>query len=131
MDVFSALLQPVVLISGVGLLILSTTARFGQLEAQVNRLAGAGDDGGGTLMRHLLSRARKFRFALMSLYASAALLAGTTLLGGVLSLVSSLAVPLTQVLTCFAVVWIFTALVALLAESRLAIETLEHQAKID
>ncbi len=129
MESFSVLLQPVVLISGVGLLILSTTARFGQLEAEVNRLTGASDEASGRLLQHLLLRARKYRLALMCLYASAAILAGATLIGGALALVGSLAVPVTQALTCFAVLWIFVALVALLIESRLSIEALEHQAR--
>ena len=129
MDSFSALLQPVILISGVGLLLLSTTARLGQLEAEVNRTSAEADPASRELLRHLLLRARKFRLALMSLYASAAILAGTTLLGGALALVSPMAVPVTQILTCFAVVWIFVALIALLIDSRLAIEVLEHSAR--
>ena len=129
MESFSVLLQPVVLISGVGLLILSTTARFGQLEAEVKGLTGASDEASHTLLRHLLLRARKYRLALMCLYGSATILAGTTLVGGALALVGTLAVPVTQALTCFAVLWIFVALVALLIESRLSIEALEHQAR--
>lgn len=128
MESFSALLQPVILISGVGLLILSTTARLGQLEAEVNQTAPKSDGASRNLLRHLLLRARKFRLALMSLYASAAVLAGATLLGGALILFSSLAVLVTQLLTCLAVVGIFVALIALLIESRLAIEALEHSA---
>ena len=65
----------------------------------------------------------------MCLYASAAILAGATLLGGVLALTGDLAIPVTQALTCFAVVWIFVALTALLFESRMAIEALEHHAR--
>jgi len=131
MESFSALLQPVILISGVGLLLLSTTSRLGQLEAEVNRTAGRSDEASRTVLRHLLLRARKFRLALMSLYTSAAILAGTTLLGGALALFSDLAVPVTQALTCLAVVWIFVALIALLLDSRLAIEALEHGARED
>lgn len=129
MESFSALLQPVILISGVGLLILSTTARFGQLEAEVNRLTGASDAASGKLLEHLLLRARRYRLALMCLYASAAILAGATLIGGALALFGTLAVPVTQALTCFAVLWIFVALTTLFIESRMAIEALEHQAR--
>ena len=128
MDVFSALLHPMILISGVGLLILSTTARLGQVEAEVNKTAGQSDPASRRLLRHLLQRARKFRVALMSLYASATVLAGSTLLGGALALFSDIAVPVTQGLTCVAIVGFFVALIALLIESRLAIEALEHAA---
>ena len=95
------------------------------------RTTGQSDEASRILLRHLLLRARKFRLALMSLYTSAAILAGATLLGGTLALVSDHAVPVTQGLTCLAVVWIFVALIALLLDSRLAIEAIEHRGRED
>ncbi|NNG04257.1 MAG: DUF2721 domain-containing protein [Inquilinus sp.] len=128
MDMFSALIQPVILIPGVGLLIMSTTARFGQLEAEVGKVAGRTDPASRQLVAALMRRAGKFRLALMALYSSAAILASASLIGGVLMLVSDAGTVAVQVLTCIAVLCLFAALITLLIESRMAIEALDHLA---
>ncbi len=128
MESFAAVLQPVFLMSGVALLLMSTTARFGLLETEVEKTAGQSDSASQKLLQHLVQRARKYRLALTSLYAGAAILAGATVLGGGLSLFSPLAVMVTQILTCLAVICVFIALIALLLESRMAIEAVEHTA---
>ncbi len=125
---FSALIQPVILIPGVGLLILSTTARFGQLEAEVGKIAGQGDSESRRLVAALLGRAHKFRFALMALYSSAAILAGASLVGGILIFISESSAAVVQALTCIAIAFLFSALMALLIESRMAIAALNHLA---
>lgn len=126
---FTVLIQPVILIPGVGLLILSTTARFGQLEAEVGKVAGQDDAASRSLVAALMGRAHKFRFALMALYSSAAILAGASLIGGILIFVSDAAAPVIQVLTCIAIAFLFSALMALLIESRLATAALDHLAR--
>ena len=128
MDLFSVLIQPIVLIPGVGLLILSTTARFGQLEAELGKVTERSQPADQELVRALIRRAHKFRFALMALYASAAVLAGASLVGGILTFVSDAPAATVQALTCVAIAFLFSALMALLIESRMAIAALTHLA---
>jgi hypothetical protein len=69
---------PLLLIPGVGLLILSTSARFGQLHQELHRQR---DEGHSHAVEHLCRRARLLHSALVSLYVSVAVLAFSSLLG--------------------------------------------------
>ncbi len=69
---------PLLLIPGVGLLVLSTSARFGQLHQELHRQLSEGHPGA---VKHLCRRARLLHSALVSLYVSIAVLAISSLLG--------------------------------------------------
>lgn len=79
-------LTPLILLPGVTLLIVSTSARFGQLHTEFHRLLDHPDAHAKILSRHLLRRSRLFRDALVALYASVGLFALGSLLGGVINL---------------------------------------------
>lgn len=57
-------IMPLLLLPGVGLLLLSTSARFGQLHAEVHQLFDDPVLGSMDVIRHLLQRARLFRYVL-------------------------------------------------------------------
>lgn len=76
-------LTPLLLLPGVGLLIMSTAARFDQLHGEFHRLAG---DAGARAAGPLERRAALMQRALTCLYAAVAALSGASLLGGVLVL---------------------------------------------
>ena len=78
---------PLLLKPGVGLLILSTSARFGQLHEELHRHLAAGNS---SAVNHLRSRARLLHTALVSLYSSVGILAFASLFGAVISRSSSL-----------------------------------------
>lgn len=75
-------LQPLLLMPGVALLVMSTSARYGQLHAEVHRLVEQGEL---EPLHHVLTRAKHFRNALVLLYASIAMLSVCALLVGLLS----------------------------------------------
>ena len=127
MDAFSTILQPLVLISGVGLLILSTSARFGQVEGEVgSAIADRGPDAAALLIP-LMARARWIRLALVILYASGVLLAAASLVGGVFIIARTEGLAVIHVLTCLAALGVFAALVVLMFESRLSVDFLERR----
>lgn len=79
-------LTPLILLPGVALLIVSTSARFGQLHTEIHRLLDRRDTHAKMLSGHLLSRSALFRDALVALYVSVGLFAFGSLLGGVVNL---------------------------------------------
>lgn len=79
-------LTPLVLLPGVALLIVSTSARFGQLHNEFHRLLDHPDAHGKILGQHLMRRCALFRDSLVALYTSVGLFAFGSLLGGVVNL---------------------------------------------
>ncbi len=77
-------IMPLLLLPGVGLLLLSTSARFGQLHAEVHQLFEDEALANMTTVHHLLHRARLFRYALTALYASSAFFAMSGIFGAAL-----------------------------------------------
>ncbi|MEM9460879.1 MAG: DUF2721 domain-containing protein [Myxococcota bacterium] len=114
-------LTPLALLPGVGLLVMSTAARFGQLHAELHHHLEHGD-APGPGVEHLLRRATRFRNALVSLYLSVAALAVASLAGGIAALWSlSVTVPVV-VLTAVAVLAVAYAAYELIQESRMLLE---------
>lgn len=79
-------LTPLILLPGVALLIMSTSARFGQVQIEFHRLLDHPDAHAKILAGHLLTRCAYFRNALVSLYCSVGIFALGSLLGGVVNL---------------------------------------------
>jgi hypothetical protein len=79
-------LTPLILLPGVALLIMSTSARFGQIHAEFHHLLDHADAHAEILSRHLVLRSALYRNALISLHASVGLFALGSLLGGLLNL---------------------------------------------
>lgn len=79
-------LTPLILLPGVALLIVSTSARFGQLQTEIHRLLDHPDAHAKILSRHLLHRSALFRDSLIALYASVGLFGLGSLLGAVVNL---------------------------------------------
>ena len=79
-------LTPLVLLPGVALIIVSTSARFGQLHNEFHRLLDHPDAHGKILAQHLMRRCTLFRDSLVALYTSVGLFAFGSLLGGVVNL---------------------------------------------
>lgn len=107
---------PLLLLPGVGLLILSTSIRFGKLHEELQLRRGQGQL---TAVAHLCRRARFFHIALVSLYISVALLALSSLLGSLANrwFTSLTWIPEAIMLLGFAV--IAFAAIQLILESRM------------
>jgi hypothetical protein len=75
-------LTPLILLPGVALLIVSTSARFGQLHAEFHRIVEHPDAHAKILARNLVRRSELFRDSLASLYVSVGLFSLGSLVGG-------------------------------------------------
>jgi len=74
-------LTPLILLPGVAMLIMSTSARYAQIHSEIHHLLDENNSNAGKIIKHLLIRAKLFRNALVSLYSSAAFLALAGLVG--------------------------------------------------
>ena len=123
-----AFVAPLLLLPGVALLVMSTSARYGQLHGELHQIAGHHDHP-DTLerARRLLRRGELFRSALVALYLSVALLALASATGGVMALLGGDGKLLLVVLTCSAIVALLFAASQLFRESKLSLDVLrEH-----
>ncbi|MEM6293258.1 MAG: DUF2721 domain-containing protein [Myxococcota bacterium] len=118
-------ITPLALLPGVALLVMSTAMRFGQLHDELHRREGGAGHAHGNA-EHLFRRARMLRNALVSLYASAALLAISGLLGGMATLTHAAAMVPVLGLSALAVGCLAFAAVTLIRESLLLMNVIEE-----
>ena len=119
-------LTPLVLLPGVGLLLMSTSIRYGQVHEEFHHYHGQPEI---SCIHHLLKRAKLFRNALICLYASAACLALASLSGGNWHLANQPAFWPVMLMTGVAVLALLLAIIALIRESCLSLEIIEKHAK--
>ena len=109
---------PLLLIPGVALLVLSTSARFGQLREEFLRRHG---ERHSHAVKHLCKRARLIHTALVSFYLSIAVLAQSSLLGTIASRWFEAMVWIPQATTFLGVFFILYSSIQLIRESKLLI----------
>lgn len=118
-------LTPLILLPGVALLIVSTSARFGQLHTEFHRLLDHPDAHARILSQHLLKRSTLFRDALLALYASVGLFAIGSLLGGVVNLWRPDSLWVVGTATMFGICCIAYASIQLMRETLLCLSVLK------
>jgi hypothetical protein len=129
-DDVSLWVSPVVLVSGVGLLILSTSARYGQLHAELRELINDArdqatvDGSAAVLFENLRRRTRLLLSALFGLYLSVGLLITGSLVGSLNAIWSFSRVPVI-VLTCAGILAVLYSAVQLIRESRIFLHTVD------
>jgi hypothetical protein len=125
-------LTPLILLPGVALLIVSTSARFGQLHTEFHRLVDRPNARGRIVGRHLLKRSVIFRNALVALYGSVGLFALGSLLGGVVNLWRPESLWVVGGLTIVGIGCIVYASVLLLWEALICLQALqEHYERLE
>ncbi len=129
MDAFTTevWLTPVLLLPGVALLTVSTAHRFGQLQAEFHRLLDRPDSHTQIVTRSLVRRARLYRDALSSLYASIGLFALGSLLGAVVNLWRPESLWVVGALTIGGIAAIVFSAIQLFRESRLSLQVVQEQ----
>lgn len=120
-------ITPLALLPGVGLLVMSTAARFGQLHSEVHHHLEH-DTSHGMLPGRLMERATLLRNALVSLYLAVALLALASLAGGVALLWMSNVVFPVVTLTSISVLCVAYAAYTLIRESRMLLDIIHAHA---
>ena len=121
MDAELLWVTPLLLLPGVGLLVMSTAARFGQIHEEIHHVL-THPDLGRPMTGHLWRRCRLFRDALVSLYAAVALFAVASLAGGLIQAFDRDGRWVTVTLTCFGIVAIVYGVVQLIRESTLLLD---------
>ena len=130
MDDVSLWVSPVVLVSGVGLLVLSTSARYGQLHAELRELMNEARSEAASgrsmtmLFETLRSRTRLLLSALFSLYLSLGFLITGSLVGSLNAIWSFSKMPVI-LLTCSGIFAVLFAAVQLIRESRMFLHTVD------
>ncbi|MEM9487712.1 MAG: DUF2721 domain-containing protein [Myxococcota bacterium] len=123
-----AWITPLLLLPGVGLLIMSTAARYAQLHGELHHVLDQGDEDVEYRVGRLLRRGRMFRNALMSLYASVFFLAMAGLLGGVADTIAEIPLWLVATNTIIAIGLITYTSAQLVHESVASMEALRRDA---
>ncbi|MEM7537118.1 MAG: DUF2721 domain-containing protein [Chloroflexota bacterium] len=124
MGEFNIWLAPLILLPGIGLMIMSTAARFGQLQTQIvalsNQMQSSTGESVGTmgLAKSLRFRGHLFRVALLGFYISAGMFTLASTLNGINGLLP-VQLPLSMVVftTVLGFVALLVAGVALFVES--------------
>ena len=119
---------PLLLIPAVGLLVLSTSARFGQLHEEFRRHK---DEHESPALEHLCRRASLIHSALVSFYTSVAVLALASLLGTLSDRWFKTLTWIPQVMTFLGVVLILFSAIQLIRESRLLLTVILDDAAND
>ena len=119
---------PLLLIPAVGLLILSTSARFGQLHEEFRRHK---DEHESPALKHLCTRASLIHSALVSFYTSVAVLALASLLGTLSDRWFKTLTWIPQAMTFLGVVLILFSAIQLIRESRLLLTVILDDAAND
>jgi hypothetical protein len=122
-------LTPLILLPGVALLIMSTTARFGQVHAEFHRLLDHPDAHARIVAGHLLRRSRWLRNALAALYMSVGLFALGSLIGGVVNLWRPESLWVVGGLTIAGIGGIVYAAIELVRESLLCLQVLRDHSQ--
>lgn len=122
---------PLILLPGVALLIVSTSARFGQIHAEFHHLLDHSDAHSEILARHLVQRSELFRNALLGLYSSVAFFALGALLGGIATYLFPQALWLVGGITLVGISALVYAAVQLMREARICLDVIhQHQERV-
>jgi len=124
-------LTPLILLPGVALLTVSTSARFGQIQAEFHHMLDHPAGDARIVARNLVVRAALFRDALVALYMSVGMFALGSLLGGVINLWRPESLWLVGSVTILGIACIVFAALQLLRESLLCMRVIhEHQQEL-
>jgi hypothetical protein len=124
-------LTPLILLPGVALLIVSTSARFGQLHSEFHRLLEHPDAHAKILSRNLVNRSRLFRDALACLYVSVGLFALGSLVGAFVDFFWPASVWVVGGFTILGIGCVVFAATQLVRESLICLEVIrEHSREV-
>lgn len=125
-------ITPLLLLPGVALLIVSTAARFGQIQDEFLHLLDHPEQHAKIIARRLIQRARYFRRALAGFYASVVFFTLASLLGGVADSLHPSALWIVNVLSIIGIAAVVFGAITLTLESALSLRVIEeHGRRID
>lgn len=110
-------ITPLLLIPGVGLLLVSTSARFEALHTEIHQLLHDDSEAAPACAEHVVVRARILQIAMSALYIATMLLSGAGLLGALANWRFEFFLHFAWLLTALAVFSVFLASLVLIRES--------------
>lgn len=118
---------PLLLLPGVGLLLMSTSVRYGQIHTEVHHLLEMEHSITSWFKWHLHNRAMLFRNALVALYIAAGQFATGGLIGAVMDVVSGPVASYiaVSIFTTIGIICLVFAIIELIRESRLSLRVIE------
>jgi len=122
-------LTPLILLPGVALLIVSTSARFEQIHSEFHLLLEHPNDHAKILSRNLLRRSKLFRDALSSLYVSVALFSLGSLVGAFVHFFWPTSVWFVGGFTLLGTGCVVFSAIQLVRESLICLEVIEEHGK--
>ncbi len=122
-------LTPLILLPGVALLIVSTSARFNRLHDEVHALIHHVHEASPLVEKHLMTRSRLFRDALVALYLCVAMFSLASLLGMLEALLQGMSSAWVVLgVTAVGILCLTFSAFQLIRESTLSLEIIEeHQ----
>jgi len=121
---------PLLLLPGVALLILSTSMRYGQIHAEFHEMDHDKAGISPQSLKKLVTRARFFRNALVSLYVSFGLFSLASLIGGLASAWMVQIETFVMVLSCLGILGLIFAAGTLVREASLSLDVIRDHADI-
>ncbi len=122
-------LTPLIMLPGVALLIVSTSARYVQVHGEFHHIMETHTDAVSCSFQNLLKRSALLRDALVGLYVSVALFSMASLLGGLARLWDKQAFWIVVSLACVGIFSLVFASVQLIREALLSMDIIKEHAR--
>lgn len=119
-------LMPLILLPGVALLIMSTSARYGQIHEEIHHIIDNQERISVMYCTHLQKRATLFRNALVSLYVSVGLFVLGSIVGALLDLAAGPDDLVVIGFACIGIICLIYASAVLIQESIFSLRVIEH-----
>lgn len=126
MDNIEIWLTPLLILPGVGLLIMSTSARYSQIHNEVHHLLHEKGDHRPHLANRLFSRSKLFRNALVSLYTSVSVFVLAGLIGGFVAIWETDTYWINALFSFAGILCLLYASIQLIRESILSLDVIEE-----
>lgn len=119
-------LFPLILLPGVALIVMSTSARYAQIHEELHHIIEEQENISPMYFVHLKTRATYFRNALVALYVSVGVFAVGSIAGALMEFAGGPSTATVVILTCLGILCLIYASVELIRESLLSLRVIEH-----
>jgi hypothetical protein len=119
-------LFPLILLPGVALIVMSTSARYAQIHQELHHILEEQENISPIYYVDLRTRATYFRNALVALYVSVGIFAVGSVVGAIMDFLKGPSTVTVVILTCLGILCLLYASIELIRESLLSLRVIEH-----